>query len=173
MVIQSAYLKRSAAAGRRKELCMDEKTSSSLPAAEPAQSSLRIREANCADCYRCVRYCPVKAIRVDNSHPYIMRKLCISCGSCLDVCLQKAVRSTSGLDYVRQLLQSGRPVAVSLSPVCLISREGGAAKLICDLRKIGFTYVSELAEGAQLAASQALTLARSRWSPPSSLTAAC
>ena len=165
MVIQSAYLKRSAAAGRRKELCMDEKTSSSLPAAEPAQSSLgkvslRIREANCADCYRCVRYCPVKAIRVDNSHPYIMRKLCISCGSCLDVCLQKAVRSTSDLDYVRQLLQSGRPVAVSLSPVCLISREGGAAKLICDLRKIGFTYVSELAEGAQLAASQALTLAR-------------
>ena len=122
--------------------------------------SLRIREANCADCYRCVRYCPVKAIRVDNSHPYIMRKLCISCGSCLDVCLQKAVRSTSDLDYVRQLLQEGRKVAVSLSPVCLISREGGAGKLISDLRRLGFTYISELAEGAQLAASQALSLAR-------------
>lgn len=143
---------------------MDEKSISSPPETAEAQSSLgkvslRIREANCADCYRCVRFCPVKAIRVDNSHPYIMRKLCISCGSCLDVCLQRAVRSTSDLDYVSQLLQSGGKVAVSLSPVCLISREGGAAKLISDLRRLGFTYISELAEGAQLAASQALELA--------------
>ena len=142
-----------------------DKNTSSLPAAEPAQSSLgkvslRIREANCADCYRCVRYCPVKAIRVDNSHPYIMRKLCISCGSCLDVCLQKAVRSTSDLDYVRQLLQSGSKVAVSLSPVCLISRYDDPARLVHMLKSLGFTYVSELAEGAQLAASQALQLAR-------------
>ena len=160
-----AYLKRPAPAGRRKELCMDENTTASLPAAEPAQSSLgkvslRIREANCADCYRCVRYCPVKAIRVENSHPYIMRKLCISCGSCLDVCLQKAVRSTSDLDFVRQLLQSGSKVAVSLSPVCLISRYNDPARLVHQLKSLGFTYVSELAEGAQLAASQAMDLAR-------------
>ncbi|MBR5429419.1 MAG: hypothetical protein IK116_02705 [Firmicutes bacterium] len=142
---------------------MDENTTQSqAPAAQSSlgKVSLRIREANCADCYRCVRYCPVKAIRVDNSHPYIMRKLCISCGSCLDICLQKAVRATSDLDYVRQLLQSGQPIALSLSPVCLISREGGAAKLISDLRRLGFTYISELAEGAQLAASRALELAR-------------
>ena len=143
---------------------MDDNTTPT-PAAPPVRSSLgrvslRIREANCADCYRCVRYCPVKAIRVDNSHPYIMRKLCISCGSCLDVCLQKAVRVTSDLDYVRQLLQSGQPIALSLSPVCLVAREGGAAKLISDLRAMGFTYISELAEGAQLAASQALELAK-------------
>ena len=116
---------------------MDDNTNPT-PAAPPVRSSLgrvslRIREANCADCYRCVRYCTVKAIRVDNSHPYIMRKLCISCGSCLDVCLQKAVRVTSDLDYVRQLLQSGQPIALSLSPVCLVAREGGAAKLISDL----------------------------------------
>ena len=144
---------------------MDENSISSLPAARPAESSLgkvslRIREANCADCYRCVRFCPVKAIRVDNSHPYIMRKLCISCGSCLDVCLQKAVRATTDLDYVRQLMRSGQPIALSLSPVCLISREGGPEKMITDLRKLGFTYISELSEGAQLAASHALELAK-------------
>ena len=46
-------------------------------------------EAECQDCYKCVRHCPVKAIRVRDGHAAVIPELCVACGNCS--------RSISGL----------------------------------------------------------------------------
>ena len=38
--------------------------------------------AQCRDCYKCVRRCPVKAIRVENDHAEVSPNDCIYCGIC-------------------------------------------------------------------------------------------
>ena len=37
-------------------------------------------EAECQDCYRCLRQCPVKAIQVENGRATVVPELCIACG---------------------------------------------------------------------------------------------
>ena len=35
-------------------------------------------EAECQDCYKCVRHCPVKAIRVRDGHAAVIPELCVA-----------------------------------------------------------------------------------------------
>ena len=49
--------------------------------------------ANCVDCYRCVRACPVKAIRVTGGHARVVAELCIQCGTCVHECPQQIGRA--------------------------------------------------------------------------------
>ena len=42
-------------------------------------------EAECQDCYKCVRHCPVKAIRVRDGHAAVLPELCVACGKCVEV----------------------------------------------------------------------------------------
>ena len=44
------------------------------------------KDAKCRHCYKCVRYCEVKAISVQNEQAHIMEDHCIHCGQCLEVC---------------------------------------------------------------------------------------
>ena len=37
---------------------------------------------NCQDCYKCIRECPVKAIRMENNQASIIEDRCIYCGHC-------------------------------------------------------------------------------------------
>ena len=46
------------------------------------------KNASCKHCYKCVRSCSVKAIRVKNAQAQIMKEYCILCGKCLEVCPQ-------------------------------------------------------------------------------------
>ena len=39
--------------------------------------------ARCRDCYRCLRACPVKAIRVVDGQAYVDADRCIACGTCI------------------------------------------------------------------------------------------
>ena len=39
-------------------------------------------QTECQDCYKCVRHCPVKAIKVEDGHAAVMPELCIACGNC-------------------------------------------------------------------------------------------
>ena len=36
-------------------------------------------EAECQDCYKCVRHCPVKAIQVKDGHAAVVAELCVAC----------------------------------------------------------------------------------------------
>ena len=41
---------------------------------------LRFKQANCKNCYKCVRFCPVKSIRVYQGHAQIISSDCIQIG---------------------------------------------------------------------------------------------
>ncbi len=112
--------------------------------------------ANCRDCYRCVRVCPVKAISVKNGQAHIRDELCIKCGTCVRECPQHAKTIISSLDEVKALFASGKKAAVSVAPSFASAFPGWQAeRLPSALRKLGFGHVSETAEGAALVAQRA------------------
>ncbi|MCL2698698.1 MAG: 4Fe-4S binding protein, partial [Defluviitaleaceae bacterium] len=49
---------------------------------------MKLKQSNCKSCYRCIRSCPVKSIRVSDNHANIISKECILCGQCFIVCPQ-------------------------------------------------------------------------------------
>ena len=51
---------------------------------------LDFKNARCKDCYKCLRECPVKAIRVEDHRAKIIESRCILCGRCTEVCPQNA-----------------------------------------------------------------------------------
>ncbi|MDR3077693.1 MAG: 4Fe-4S binding protein, partial [Planctomycetota bacterium] len=50
------------------------------------------QEAECQDCYKCVRECPVKAIRVEKGSASVMAERCVFCGRCVRICPSGAKR---------------------------------------------------------------------------------
>ena len=51
---------------------------------------LQFKKANCKNCYKCVRHCPVKAIEIKDHQARILDEECILCGACTVVCPQNA-----------------------------------------------------------------------------------
>jgi len=103
----------------------------------------------CQDCYKCVRVCPVKAIKVCDGHATVMSENCLACGSCYRVCPSHAKHVRSDIEKVKQLLAKNKNVYASVAP-------SWAGVLGCDeftlvgmLKKLGFKGVSETALGAQ------------------------
>ncbi|NCB39869.1 MAG: 4Fe-4S dicluster domain-containing protein, partial [Erysipelotrichia bacterium] len=74
------------------------------------------QKADCQDCYKCVRECPVKAIKIADNSACIVDELCIHCGRCVKVCPAGAKKVRNDVPAVRQLLDLGRRVILSLAP---------------------------------------------------------
>ena len=106
--------------------------------------------AQCHDCYKCVRHCPVKAIRVTEGHAVVMPERCIKCGSCVAACPSGAKKVRDDLPGTLRLLASDRSVVVSLAPSFVSEFKGiEPRQLVAALRALGFHGVSETALGAQ------------------------
>jgi len=104
----------------------------------------------CQDCYKCVRQCPVKAIKVQDAYATIVPEMCVYCGHCVAVCPNAAKHVRNDLARARHLIGLPQRVFVSLAPSWLT--EFGtltAPLLIAALKKLGFAGVSETALGAQ------------------------
>jgi iron only hydrogenase large subunit-like protein len=113
----------------------------------------------CQDCYKCVRNCPVKAIKVEGGYASVVAELCIFCGYCVEVCPNGAKKVRDDLASARQLLARKKAVYVSLAPSYLTEFTGATpAQMIGALKKLGFTGVSETALGAQQVSAQAADL---------------
>lgn len=113
--------------------------------------------AHCQDCHRCIRVCPVKAIRISNGQARVTDELCIHCGSCVRECPQHAKVIAPSLTKVKHLLQQHSSVAVSVAPSFAALFSGwGAKRLPSALRLLGFSYIAETAEAAQLVSEETL-----------------
>ena len=100
---------------------------------------LTLKKANCKNCYKCIRHCPVKAIRFSGNQAYIIQDECIMCGQCFVVCPQDAKQIVSEVGKVRVMLQSGAPVVASLAPSFIANYAGsGLEEMREALKKLGF-----------------------------------
>ena len=112
---------------------------------------LTLKKSNCKNCYKCIRHCPVKAIRFSGNQAHIIGNECILCGQCFVVCPQNAKEIVDETEKVKVLLQSGAPVIVSLAPSFVANYDGaGINSMRKALKKLGFYDVEETAIGATI-----------------------
>jgi len=112
---------------------------------------------NCRDCYRCVRHCPVKAIRIKDAHAVIIHERCTFCGTCVNECPNSVKTIRNDVDKVTMAFLSKRKVIVSLAPSYVSEFKGYEDNFVRALYRLGFHAVSETAIGAALV-SQALDM---------------
>ncbi|MBE7052448.1 MAG: histidine kinase [Ruminococcaceae bacterium] len=112
---------------------------------------LTLKKSNCKNCYKCIRHCPVKAIRFSGNQAHIIGNECILCGQCFVVCPQNAKQIVDETEKVKVFIQSGDPVVVSLAPSFVANYEGIGINSMRDaLQKLGFYDVEETAIGATI-----------------------
>ena len=112
---------------------------------------LTLKKSNCKNCYKCIRHCPVKAIRFSGNQAHIINNECILCGHCFVVCPQNAKEIVDGTEKAKMLLQGNAPVYVSLAPSFIANYDGvGINEMKQALKKLGFYDVEETAIGATI-----------------------
>ncbi|MDC7227869.1 MAG: [Fe-Fe] hydrogenase large subunit C-terminal domain-containing protein [Spirochaetales bacterium] len=109
----------------------------------------------CRDCYKCVRQCPVKAIKVNDGSAVIVHDLCIFCGRCIEVCPVNAKKVRSDTARAKQLLKLNETVIASIAPSFPAEFDCTAAELITAIKKLGFSGVSETSIGAEIVGKDA------------------
>ncbi|MDF2927713.1 MAG: histidine kinase [Paenibacillaceae bacterium] len=108
---------------------------------------LHFQAANCKNCYRCIRTCPVKAIEFKDNQAKIISDACILCTRCMKECPQNAKTVESDLTRVVRMLQAGSHIVVSLAPSFAGYAEDADAYMD-HLLKVGFAEIRETAEAA-------------------------
>ena len=112
---------------------------------------LTLKKSNCKNCYKCIRHCPVKAIRFSGNQAHIIGNECILCGQCFVVCPQNAKEIVDETEKAKVLLQTGDPVIVSLAPSFIANYDNvGINSMRKALKKLGFFEVEETAIGATI-----------------------
>lgn len=113
-------------------------------------SNINFSKADCKNCYKCLRSCPVKAIKFENEQATIDEVRCIECGHCLTICPQNAREIKSDLDTVKKAINSGKKVIASLAPSFAGFFDVQKGKVVSALKKLGFSIVEETAVGAEI-----------------------
>ena len=110
-----------------------------------------LRKSNCKNCYKCIRNCPVKAIKFSGNQAHIIGNECILCGKCFVVCPQKAKELVSEIEKVKMFLQEDAPVIVSLAPSFIANYPNvSMSAMRLAIRQLGFCDVEETAIGATI-----------------------
>ncbi|WP_066648890.1 [Fe-Fe] hydrogenase large subunit C-terminal domain-containing protein [Christensenella timonensis] len=112
-------------------------------------SIIQFKEANCKNCYKCIRSCQVKSIAFKNEQAEITERECILCGHCFLACPQNAKSINSSLETVKGYLKNGEKVYVSVAPsFASCYKDATFPKISAALKKLGFTGVEETSIGA-------------------------
>lgn len=113
------------------------------------------KATKCRHCYKCVRYCEVKAIMVKDGRAEIMPENCILCGRCLQICPQSAKTLVSDLKIVQNMISRGERVVVSIAPSYMgLLNYYTIGQVRSALLQLGFEDVRETAEGAALVTAE-------------------
>lgn len=112
-------------------------------------SIIQLKEANCKNCYKCIRHCPVKSITFHDDQARILEDECVLCGTCTLVCPQNAKQIQSDLQKVHAMIDRGEKVYASLAPSFVAAfPDSTFAAVSASLKKLGFAGVEETAIGA-------------------------
>jgi len=131
-------------------------------------------KATCQDCYKCVRQCTVKAIRVENGRAAVVKDLCVLCGHCVEVCPVGAKKVRSDLGRAQKLIASGKRVIASLAPSFASEFLGiDLERMTAALTRLGFWAVSETAWGADLVAREVARQLQTAPQGPILVSSAC
>jgi len=112
---------------------------------------LDFKDAKCKDCYKCLRECPVKAIKVVDHQAKIIKDRCILCGKCTLVCPQNAKSVHSSKEEVLSLLKGDNKVIASIAPSFISSFPVDDFSVMkIALCKLGFFDAEETSIGANV-----------------------
>lgn len=138
-----------------------------------SQTPIYTEMTECQDCFKCIRECPVKAIKVENACAAVIPQFCILCGHCVEVCPNGAKHVRDDLSRARQLLKEKDRVFASLAP-SFISEfpDIPTSAIIRAVKKLGFHGVSETALGAEQVSGSTATLLADR-TPRVIISTAC
>ena len=81
--------------------------------------SFSLKKVSCKNCYKCVRNCPVKAIRVHDHQARIIESQCIYCEKCILVCPQDAKEEQNMIPAICNAMENKTQVIASLHPAYL------------------------------------------------------
>ena len=110
---------------------------------------INFKKANCKNCYRCLRECPVKAIAFKDGQAGILNDSCILCGHCLTVCPQNAKQVRSDVEAIKKVIAGDKKVIASVAPSFVAAFAYDSLTSIEDaLKKLGFYAARETSEGA-------------------------
>ena len=129
----------------------------------------RIDQAKCKKCGMCMQACPDGAIiktvvPCENACPVgaigkdehgvarINHESCISCGKCVSACPFGAVNPRSQIIDVLSRIREGREVIAMVAPAIMGQLPCTAGQIHTALKKIGFSDVYEVAQGADVTA---------------------
>lgn len=107
-------------------------------------------KSNCKDCYRCIRECPVKAIKVRDNSASIIHEQCIYCGHCTMICPVGAKKIRSETAEVKAMLKQDRVILALAPSYKALFAAYTPAQLETLLKKCGFYALSETAIGADI-----------------------
>lgn len=112
---------------------------------------LNFSKANCKNCYKCLRTCQVKAVKIKNDQAGIVEERCIGCGQCLVVCPQDARSIQSDLEFVKAAIRENKKVIASIAPSFVGAFNfDEAEKMPAVLSALGFFKAEETATGADI-----------------------
>lgn len=116
---------------------------------------LQFKKVNCKNCYKCVRYCPVKAIRVRGHQAQIIESQCVLCEKCTIVCPQDAKVEQNLIPEIKKAIEKGERLIASVHPAYLAKFGVSDFEWMSQtLKQLGFWQVHEASEGAYLMKEQ-------------------
>ena len=116
---------------------------------------MKLKLSSCKNCYKCLRHCPVKAIKFENNQASITTDACILCGNCFLICPQSTKEIINNTADARGLIRKYPRVYASIAPSFAANFPGvtiGSMKKA--LQELGFYDAQETAVGATLVKKQ-------------------
>ena len=116
-------------------------------------SIINFSKEKCRNCYKCIRNCPVKAIKLKDKHAQIIQSMCIGCGICIATCPHNAKQIHSDVETIKKWLKT-ETVILSLSAVFpTVYYLDHPRQYLGILRELGFTIIEETSIGADAVAA--------------------
>lgn len=112
---------------------------------------LQTKDSDCKNCYKCIRNCPIKSLSFTDGQAHIIRNECVLCGNCYLTCPQDAKVIRNDVEAVKELINSGNEVYVSLAPSYVgYFKQSSIEELDEAFKKLGFKGTLETAVGATI-----------------------